>query len=151
MNRRQIWRAPLTASALAGLLGCGTYYSMREATQELEHARQDYVLNNPGNRYNEDITVGRVRAGMSRLQVRVAWGDPDRVNMSTRPGSGEEWAYDETQESSGTAIYKLHFNGEVLSSVKVERAGVQLPTAINESREKPTRAETLGDPGKKPR
>lgn len=156
MNRHTIRRAPLAASALfagvlVGPLGCGTYRYMRDVTPEIQHSRQDYVLNNPGNGYNDDISFGRVRAGMSRLQVRVAWGDPDRVDLSTKPGSGETWSYDETDTAPSTSVYLLHFDGEVLSDVRVDRSGVLLPTAVNETRQKDTSHGDAGDPGKKPR
>ena len=155
MNRHTIQYAPLAASALAGLLaaalGCGTYRYMRDATPEIQRSRQEYVLNNPGNRYNDDISLGRVRAGMSRLQVRVSWGDPDRVDLSTKPGSGETWSYDETDATNGTSVYLLRFDGEALSFVKIDRSGVLLPTAVNEPRQKDATHGDTGDPGKKPR
>jgi outer membrane protein assembly factor BamE (lipoprotein component of BamABCDE complex) len=47
---------------------------MRDITPELQTSRQEYVVNNPGNHFNDDIEVGRVRKGMSRLQVRSTLG-----------------------------------------------------------------------------
>jgi hypothetical protein len=156
MNRHTIQRAPLAASALlagllAGPLGCGTYHYMRDATPEIQRARQDYVLNNPGNGYNDDISLGHVRAGMSRLQVRVTWGDPDRVDLSTKPGSGEMWSYDETDASGGTSVYMLQFDGEALSFVQVDRSGALLPSSVETRQKKDTTHGDAGDPSKKPR
>ena len=69
----------LAAAGLLAATGCSSYRYMRDATAQLEDTRSAYVINNPGNKYNDDIVQGRVRPGMSRLQVRVTWGDPDQA------------------------------------------------------------------------
>ena len=108
------------------LPGCTAYRYMRDPTADIEKSRRDYSYNNPGNRYNGDIENGRIRVGMSRLQVRVTWGDPDRV--ARNGGSGETWSYDETDASRGSSVFMLRFNGELLAQVDVQRAALQLPT-----------------------
>jgi hypothetical protein len=122
---------------------------MRDATPELDMARQEYVRNNPGGRFNGDIAAGRVRKGMSRLQVRVTWGDPDHVTSSV-PGS-EVWAYEEVEPSRGTSVYNLHFDGELLTLVDVDHAGVQVPTSDGKGAEdRRDRRDAPTQPTKKP-
>lgn len=129
--------------------GCATYHYMRDATPDIEKSRRDYVFNNPGNRYNEDIEKGRIRPGMSRLQVRVTWGDPDRITRTD--ASHEDWAYDENDVSRGYGVYMLRFGGELLTRVDVDHAGV--PPSTNAQDKPRTSAEDKAvapKPGVKP-
>jgi outer membrane protein assembly factor BamE (lipoprotein component of BamABCDE complex) len=127
-GRRYSWG--LVAATLL-LSGCATYQYMRDSSPDIEKSRRDYVYNNPGNSYNDEIGDGRIRDGMSRLQVRVTWGDPDRI--VTNGANTETWAYDETETSRGTAVYNLRFDGELLTHVEIERAALQLQTNAPES------------------
>jgi outer membrane protein assembly factor BamE (lipoprotein component of BamABCDE complex) len=102
-------------------LGCSSYHYMRDASPELHSARQEYVVNNPGNHFNDDIADGRVRKGMSRLQVRSTWGDPDQV--TPRAANSEVWSYQELEASRGASVYNLRFDGELLTEVDIDRAG----------------------------
>jgi hypothetical protein len=101
--------------------GCNSYRYMRDSTPQLEESRSAYVVNNPGNKYNDDITQGRVRPGMSRLQVRVTWGDPDQVLPGGSTGIDQVWAYAEVEPSRGSSVYRLLFAGEYLQDVEVSR------------------------------
>jgi hypothetical protein len=112
-----------SALLLAGS-GCGGYQYVRDVTPELEQSRQEYVQSNPENQYSDDILAGRVRKGMSRLQVRVTWGEPDEVTYKI-PG-GEIWSYSEIEPTRGTSVYNLLFDGEELNGVDVTRGGVSL-------------------------
>lgn len=113
--------------ALLAVMGCsGSYHYMRDTTPQLERMRFDYVRNNPGNKYNEDILVGRVKPGMSKLQVRITWGDPDHAFRGDRPGIDELWTYGEDEPSRGVSIYQLRFAGERLQGVEVERGTIPL-------------------------
>lgn len=106
------------------LSGCATYQYMREASPDIEKTRRDYVYNNPGNRYNNDIEGGRIRDGMSRLQVRITWGDPDRIAING--ANTETWSYDEIETSRGAVVYNLRFDGELLTHVEVDRSQSEL-------------------------
>lgn len=111
------------------LSGCAAYQYVRDPSPDIEKSRRDYVYNNPGNRYNGDIENGRIREGMSRLQVRITWGDPDRIASGT---GSETWSYEETDTSRGSSVYKLRFDGERLAHVGIDRAGLQLQTSSPE-------------------
>jgi hypothetical protein len=110
------------------LCGCQAYRYMRDVTPEVEASRREYVDTNPGNRYNDDITTGQVRTGMSRLQVHVTWGDPDRVSRGAAAGgrAAELWSYEEADESRGQCVYVLRFTGEILQDVTVQRVNPEL-------------------------
>jgi len=110
----------LLACLPMAVLGCSSYHYMRDPTPDLHTSRQEYVVNNPGNHFNDDIEAGRVRKGMSRLQVRSTWGDPDHVTQ--RVGS-EIWSYQEFEASRGSSVYNLNFHGELLTEVDIDRAG----------------------------
>ena len=112
----------LIASSLAA---CGPYRYMHETTPELDVSRNEYVTNNPGNRYNDDILDGRVRPGMSRLQVRVTWGDPDKAVAGRVPQS-TVWTYEELEPSRGVVQYLLHFEGELLSRLETQHGAPEL-------------------------
>lgn len=127
-GRRYSWGL-LAATLLFS--SCTTYQYVRESSPDIEKSRRDYVHNNPGNRYNDDIEEGRIRDGMSRLQVRVTWGDPDRI--VTNAANTETWAYDETETSRGVVVYNLRFDGELLTHVEIARAALQLQTNAPES------------------
>lgn len=147
--RRRLLRPTLTAGALLLAAGCSSYRYMRDSTAELERSRAEYVENNPGNRFNTDIGSGRVRKGMSRLQVRITWGDPDLVAVQV-PG-GETWSYEETEPSRGNSVYELRFDGELLSDIDIVRSELQLHNT--EDRMRRARREegtTRTDAGKKP-
>jgi len=116
------------AVALIACAGCTSYRYMRDPTPEIEQSRVDYVTNNPNNDFNKDIRAGRVRKGMSRLQVRVTWGDPDELN--NRGGGEEVWTYLEPDASRGDASYVLNFQGEILQNVQFEHSGA--PPSTNE-------------------
>lgn len=130
--------------ALMGVLtlGCSSYRYMRDLTPELEVSRREYVLNNPGNRFNDDIRDGRVRSGMSRLQVRITWGDPDRIDAGLSPRIGEVWSYEESETSRSTT-YRLHFDGERLARMEMVRGAVPLPSAETDRRAKKRAEEGL--------
>jgi outer membrane protein assembly factor BamE (lipoprotein component of BamABCDE complex) len=118
--------ASILAVALVAGAGCTTYRYMREVTPELEQSRREYVENNPKNDFNNNIAAGRVCKGMSRLQVRVTWGEPDDT---VKHGAGQEtWTYNEFDPSRGTANYNLRFSGEILQSVDFEHAGAPIST-----------------------
>jgi hypothetical protein len=123
--------AAVAVLLISGAIGCSSWRYIRDPTPDIENARQEYVVNNPGNRYNDDIASGRVRKGMSRLQVRVAWGDPDEVAQN-RERTAEVWAYQEYEASRGSSVYLLHFDGELLTQVDIDRAGA-LPSSEAES------------------
>jgi len=123
---------------------------MRDPTADLERSRIEYVENNPGNKYNDDIASGKVRKGMSRLQVRVTWGDPDQV--APQPPGTEFWAYEETEPARGNSVYQLRFDGEILADIDVERASLQLQNSEERARrqrreETGTRTDTARKPG----
>jgi len=138
-GRRYSWG--LFAATLL-LSGCAAYQYMREASPDIEKSRRDYVYNNPGNRYNDDIEGGRIRDGMSRLQVRITWGDPDRI--VTNGANTETWSYDETETSRGYAVYSLRFDGELLTHVEIDRAPLELQT------NSPEKAKSPGDKDVRP-
>jgi len=125
MNRSPL-RSLVLVVALGGMVGCTTFRYMRDPSPELEQSRQEYVVNNPGNRYNGDISEGRVRMGMSRLQVRTTWGDPDRSEAGRFAGS-TVWSYDEEDPARGVVEYRLQFAGERLQNVEILRGANQLP------------------------
>jgi len=112
------------------LCGCQAYRYMRDVSPEVETSRREYVERNPGNRYNDDISVGQVRTGMSRLQVHATWGDPDKVARGAATGgrAAEVWSYQEVDEARGPCIYVLRFTGEILDEVTVQRADPELRT-----------------------
>jgi hypothetical protein len=113
-----IGRTIASAALLAGA-GCfGSSYSyLHDSNPEIEQSRQDYVDSNPDTHYKTDILAGRVRRGMTRLQVRVTWGDPELVTYKI-PG-GEIWSYSENEPSRGNSVYNLVFDGEQLHAVEV--------------------------------
>jgi outer membrane protein assembly factor BamE (lipoprotein component of BamABCDE complex) len=119
-------RSLVLTVAVLGCIGCSSYRYMRETTPDVEHSRKEYVDTNPGSRYKDDILAGRVREGMSRLQVRVTWGDPDQVSRGT--SDTEVWSYQELDPNRGTSVYNLHFQGELLANVQVDHAGTPLST-----------------------
>jgi hypothetical protein len=134
-------RSLVLTIAVLGCLGCSSYGYMREMTPDVEHSRKEYVDTNPGSRYKDDILAGRVREGMSRLQVRITWGDPDQVAIGT-PGT-EVWSYQEMDPSRGTAIYNLQFKGELLAEVHVDHAGTPLSTnAVEDPKTTKTQEQT---------
>lgn len=150
--RGSLWSAPILAGmVLAGTVSCSSYRFVKDPTPEIENSRQEYVVNNPGNRFNDDIAAGRVRRGMSRLQVRVAWGDPDQV-APNRDRTAEVWAYEEPEAARGTSVYLLHFEGELLTHVDVERGDTLLPTSDVEREASERRPPASGSErtGKKP-
>ncbi len=95
------------------------YYG--ETTPQLEEMRHEYVRNNPGNRFNDDILAGRVHPGMSRLQVRVAWGEPDRVAKGDRAGIDQVWTYEEDEPSRGESFFQMRFYQGVLYEIAMTR------------------------------
>jgi hypothetical protein len=137
----------LVASSLAA---CGPLRYMRDTTPELHVSRHEYVTNNPGNRFNDDILAGRVRPGMSRLQVRVTWGDPDKAALGRIPQS-TIWTYEEEDTSRGVVQYLLHFEGELLARLETQHGAPELPT---DTERKQTKSDDAGlktrDSGKKP-
>ena len=116
----------VAVAATLGTLGCNSYQYVRDTTPQLEQMRYEYVRNNPGNRFNDAILAGRVQLGMSRLQVRVAWGDPDQVAAGDRLGVDQTWAYAEQEPSRGISVYQLRFGGEILRNVEVSRSPLDL-------------------------
>ncbi len=116
----------VAVAAMLGTLGCNSYQYLRDTTPQLEQVRYEYVRNNPGNRFNDAILVGRVQPGMSRLQVRVAWGEPDQVAAGDRLGVDQTWAYSEQEPSRGISVYQLRFGGEILRNVEVSRNALVL-------------------------
>ena len=135
-------RSLVLTVAVLGCFGCASYRYMREATPDIESSRREYVETNPGSRYKDDILAGRVREGMSRLQVRSTWGDPDEVAPGT-PGT-EVWSYNEVDPSRGTSVYNLHFQGELLADVMVQHAGTPLSTTTLDD---PKTTKTQSQPG----
>jgi len=119
---RNAWCAVAFGAAL-WVAGCGSpgvlYYG--ESTSKMEEMRHDYVRNNPENRFNEDILVGRVQPGMSRLQVRVAWGEPDRVAKGDRAGIDQVWTYEEDEPSRGESFFQMRFYRGVLHEIAMTR------------------------------
>lgn len=58
--------------------------------------------------------TGSVSPGMSPRQVRLAWGEPDRVNRTVRnTGVSEQWVY---RRGRGPAQY-VHFEDRKVTSV----------------------------------
>jgi hypothetical protein len=131
----------LVLATLFAAAGCNSYRYLRDSTPQLEQMRYEYVRTNPGGKYNNDILAGRVVPGMSRLQVRVTWGDPDQVRAGNAPGLDQIWAYAENEPSRGTSVYELHFTGEVLGAVEIQRAAIVLNTSPT-SNEKPLPSDT---------
>lgn len=123
-------RLKMIAALCFMVTGCGGYRAVRDVTPDVEQARRDYVSLNPESSYNDDILDGRVRKGMSRLQVRIAWGEPDQVNYGL-PGN-EVWSYSEPELARGASVYNLLFEDEHLSAVDVQHAGESL---TNQERE----------------
>jgi len=119
----------LLVVALFAAAGCNSYQYMRDSTPQLEQMRYDYVRNNPGGKYNNDILAGRVLPGMSRLQVRITWGDPDAVQAGDRLGVDQVWAYAENEPSRGTSVYELRFTGELLQGVEISHSTLILSTS----------------------
>ncbi|HYV65264.1 MAG TPA: hypothetical protein VE964_03415 [Myxococcales bacterium] len=119
----------LVLATLFAAAGCNSYRYLRDSTPQLEQMRYEYVRGNPGGKYNNDILAGRVMPGMSRLQVRVTWGDPDQVRAGSTPGIDQIWSYAENEPSRGTSVYELHFTGEVLEGVEIQRAALVLNTS----------------------
>jgi hypothetical protein len=147
--RRPLLRSTLMACTLVAAAACASYRYMRDPTVDLQRSRLEYVENNPGNKYNDDIATGRVRKGMSRLQVRVTWGDPDQI--AALPAGSEVWSYQEAEESRGTAIYALQFEGEILSNIDIDRTAAQLQSTDERTRqrreEEPVRTDSDRKPG----
>ena len=130
----------LVLATLFAAAGCNSYRYLRDSTPQLEQMRYEYVRSNPGGKYNNAILAGRVVPGMSRLQVRVTWGDPDQVRAGNTPGIDQIWAYAENEPSRGTSVYELRFTGEVLEAVEIQRAALVL-NASPTSDEKPQPAD----------
>ena len=130
----------LVLATLFAAAGCNSYRYLRDSTPQLEQMRYEYVRSNPGGKYNNDILAGRLMPGMSRLQVRVTWGDPDQVRAGSTPGIDQIWAYAESEPSRGTSVYELHFSGEVLEGVEIQRAALVLNTSPTAT-EKPAPAD----------
>lgn len=146
MSFASTYIVPVAGAMLFAVLGCSSYRYLREPSAELEQTRQDYVTNNPGNRFNDDIEAGRIRKGMSRLQVRVTWGDPDDVSPQV-PGT-ELWSYQEDDPQRGTSIYSLRFDGELLRTVDIQHSNLTLSTEEKET--KPAAELPRPTSGKKP-
>jgi len=142
--------ASILAVALVAGAGCATYRYMREASPEIEQSRREYVENNPKNDFNNHIAAGRVCKGMSRLQVRVTWGEPDDT---VKHGGGQEtWTYHEFDPARGTASYNLRFAGEILQRVDFQHAGAPISTDDRErqSEKEPPPTKTTPASGSKP-
>ncbi len=116
-------RFALVTGAALWITGCASngvlYYG--EPTQKMTEMRHDYVRNNPNNRFNDDILVGRVHPGMTRLQVRVAWGEPDRVHKGDRAGIDQVWTYEEDEPSRGESFFQMRFYRGVLHEIAMTR------------------------------
>ena len=148
MNRSPM-RLLATVLIASSLAACGPYRYMHDTTPELDVSRNEYVTNNPGNRYNDDILDGRVRPGMSRLQVRVTWGDPDQV--APRPPATEYWSYQEDDVASGFAVYELRFDGEILSDIDIDRsANLSSNDEESQSAERKEDSSVQPESGRKP-
>ena len=135
----------VVVAAMLGATGCNSYQYLRDSTQQLDQMRYEYVRNNPGNKFNNHIMSGRVQPGMSRLQVRVCWGEPDQVVAGDRPGVDQMWAYAEQEPSRGVSVYQLRFAGEILQNVEISRDALILGTAKADSR--PPEENDLGSSG----
>ena len=121
-------------AAWLGAAGCNSFQYVRDSSPQLEQMRYEYVRNNPGNKFNNDILAGRVQPGMSRLQVRVSWGEPDQVVTGDRPGVDQLWAYAEQEPSRGVSVFQLRFAGELLQNVEVSRDALIMGTARADTR-----------------
>jgi hypothetical protein len=71
---------------------------------------------------------------MSRLQVRVSWGEPDQVVAGDRPGVDQMWAYAEQEPSRGVSVFQLRFAGEILQNVESSRDALIMGTARSDAR-----------------
>jgi len=149
MSRSQM-RLLATVLFASSLTACGPFRYMRDTTPELDQSRNDYVTNNPGNHFNDDILAGRVRTGMSRLQVRVTWGDPDKSQAGRIPLS-TVWTYQEEEPSRGVVQYHLHFEGELLARLETQHGAPELPSSdADRARKAADDAGLKGRDGKKP-
>jgi len=145
---RAIHGFSVLAVALIACAGCTSYRYMRDPTPEIEQSRVDYVTNNPKNDFNKDIRAGRVCKGMSRLQVRVTWGEPDATNNL---GAGQEtWTYFEPDASRGDASYVLNFQGEILQTVEFQHSGPPPSTTDTDRDREQTQPKTRQDTTNKP-
>ena len=133
MSRRWSTGCVIVVASVLWITGCGSsviYYG--DTTPKMETLRQEYVRNNPENRFNEDILAGRVQPGMSRLQVRVAWGEPDRMSKGDRAGIDQVWTYAEDEPSRGESLFQMRFYQGVLHEIATTRRTSEL--TANETR-----------------
>ncbi len=140
-SRRSRSMAFVAWTALA--CGCAALQAMRDPTPEIDTSRAEYVRNNPGNRFNNDIGAGRIRKGMSRLQVRVAWGDPDQI---ARGNGTETWAYQDTEPARVATVCRLRFEGELLTRIDLDRSALQLELNDPDARRRDAADKTLPPP-----
>lgn len=135
----------LVSWSLAGSLGCArSYLYLHEPNPTLEQRRSSYVQHNPASPFGEDILAGRIRVGMTRVEVVASWGHPDEVQAGPKREIDLVYAYREDEPSRGDSVYLLQFRGELLSNIEVSRGHV-LVDAPPRSRE-PEPGTTSRDP-----
>ncbi|MGM0554222.1 MAG: DUF4124 domain-containing protein [Pseudomonadota bacterium] len=83
-----------------------------------QETRSDEPRENPveaRTRWRNMAVSGRVAVGMPEAFVRRSWGDPDRINRSTRSaGTREQWVY---RRDRSRAQY-IHMEGGVVTSIQ---------------------------------
>jgi hypothetical protein len=127
---------------------CGSASLRRSqvAIPELENLRSEYLAENPNSPFRDNVVRGEIVKGMDVFGVLASWGPPE---YRSRDGDEFElWLYVDLDDSMNQQVgYALEFEGGLLKSWDVHRAGVGLKT--RDFSKKPPPPDPV-DPGGKP-
>lgn len=105
LDVRDGYKGDARSRARAERLGAEQQLHRQQRELEAERRRATRRSNDQGNpveerRHWRNMAVsGRVAVGMPEEFVRRSWGDPDRINRSTRDsGTSEQWVYRRDRE-----------------------------------------------------
>jgi hypothetical protein len=87
MNTHRILSALMAALAIVALASCGSPVERRIK-------RNPAAFSNLNDQDKAAVMVGKIREGLDKSAVLLAWGEPDRISEGKKNGRGyERWTY----------------------------------------------------------
>ena len=101
-------------------LGCTGRAGVEKEYFISPEARQDYVIENPEGRFNENIENGEITRGMGYKDVIASWGLPNVYLHSTKAPREFWFYYVEDVNSASVLIYTLCFEEDILGDWDID-------------------------------